>query len=214
LIPGIHDFVIKMQNVLNNIESRALSDHAAMQRYLDSLQHDIDKYTRWFNELTNTIESLLDALQWPDIYVGATTFAGQGGNDLMVNSIGKALNSGDDTAPPFTKGTESVGGIVIMAGAESPGALKAFMTMMELLTGISFEANQTADTVKNAYNEAVEAVGSAIDAVDEQLRLLSNFSAAENSESSPEDPNPADGSKGFNAQMQAVTDGDTTCTGK
>jgi len=108
-----------------------------------------------------------------------------------------------------------VGGLVFLAGAESPGALRGFQEVMHLLFNVSFEAQAAADTVSNAYKEAQDALGEAVDEVERQISLLDNFlEAPENQGTSSQGDPLADGQHGFNSKLEAVSDGDTECTGK
>lgn len=208
LIPAVEQFARRMNDVLDSLESRLKKKSDSLKDYIESLQEDIDRYERWYNEISSTVTQLLDALDWPEIYIGATAFAGQGGNDFMVNHLGTALfnTANDPAAPPFPTGRESVGGFVLMAGAETPGALQGFKTIMELFMGISIDTGAAVSAAQNAYEEAVEAIGEAIEEINEQICLNDDLTEALSC--------PADEAEtsGFDASMEPA-DGDTSCTG-
>jgi hypothetical protein len=210
LIPAVEQFARRMSDVLDSLESRLSTRQRELQNYIDSLQSDIDRYTAWYNGISSTVTQFLDAVDavsWPEVYIGATAFAGQGGNDFMVNQIGEAIfNTGDTSAPPFPKGTECVGGFIVMTGAETAGALQPFKTLMKLFMGISIDAGDAVDHVSDIYQEAKEALGTATESVQEQICLNDSLSEVLAC------PGETEETHGFDAKMDP-DDGDTSCTG-
>lgn len=179
LVPGVDRIVRQVNNVLDALEKRLDDKTDQLEEFIEGFQAQIDSYKAFLEELLRTIDRLVEALSLPTLYIGMHTFSGQGGNDLMLSSLGKALTNIDDdpAAPPFTKGNELVGGFVLMAGANTPGVLEKFKTTLEFLTGVAFESGKNlSESVENAYAEALDVINKTAGEVERNLRIEDDFS--------------------------------------
>lgn len=170
LFPSV---VVKLNEVivfLDSIEKILEGASAKLKRFVNELKDTIDRYVDWAKDIAVTIIELLEALKWPDVYAGYTTFYGQGGNALMMNQIGTALFSGDSNAPPFNEGTEPVFGMVLLAGSNSAGTISKAMETMKYILGADFNEStfDTAD-VENAWNTAAASIDAVTEDTDKQI---------------------------------------------
>jgi hypothetical protein len=179
MIPSVVRVVNEMIVFLDNIEKLLESSSDKVKKFVEQLKKTIDRYVLWAKDVAKTITDLIEALQYPDIYAGYTTFNGQGGNSLMMNQIGQALFSGDSKAPPFNDGTEPVLGLVIMAGSNSAGAITNFMKSMQLVFGTNFasSADATTASIDNAWNAAVESIDVLMEDTERQIEFTDSMIA-------------------------------------
>jgi hypothetical protein len=176
-IPAVQQTVDRILKILDTIEKTIDDKSAKMRKFIQAIESEINRYVDWVQDIVDTVEQLIDSLNWTGIYAGITGFQGKGGNDFFLNQLGTALNdTNDPNRPPFDKGTEAVCGFVMYAGSTTAGALEKFIAQTELLWGINIaQIGEYADTVSNAYNDAVAAIDVAIEEIQRQICLSDNL---------------------------------------
>jgi len=164
------DLVNRIYQFLDVLERRCDGKASKLQKYIEALKAEVDRYIALAREVTALIRQIVDLMTFPDVYIGAYTFAGKGGNSYLVNAIGRALkDTSDPNRPPFDQGDELVAGFVLMAGAATAGKLTAFSTLLELL----FQAEGSRAT--NYIGAAIDSINAATEAVEQQIELLDNL---------------------------------------
>jgi len=110
--------------------SNTLSDAAAKLRdVLEGLQLRQDA-------LSNLVERFLSTLENIDVGVWTTTFSGQGGTPFLVKTMGDLLLDPQTVnRPPFDDGDEALSALFFVTGAETPGAVQAFVDLLSLFLG-------------------------------------------------------------------------------
>lgn len=182
MVPAITNIVRRIHAVLDSFEKGFEDKAAKMEKYIKDLEKLILKYINWVQEIVDTVEAIIDSLSWPDVYAGATGFAGKGGNAFMLNSLGKALfDESDPTRPQFDNGTEAVCGFILYAGSTTVGGVQKFISQCEFLFGVNFQkftdmATGAAEDYTSAWDKAVETIDVATDEVERQICLSDNLS--------------------------------------
>jgi len=166
-IPGLGDLVLKINAWLDTLEASIKKSNDELQDYINFLEAEITRYSSWINEISNTIQELVDALTWPSAYVGVWIMEpGMGGNDYFLSQLGKSLfNQADPDRPPFDLGSELVCGFVLYTGSETAGALQKFSDTIQLLFG-----NLVAGT-KNSFLDAADSLGALGEKLDDEICL-------------------------------------------
>lgn len=197
-IPAVTTTIRRIRMLLDAIEKTTEDKSDKMNGYILGIQATINRYIDWVQEIVDTVDLLIDSLNWTGVYAGVTTFAGKGGNAFFLNSLGMALNDeADPNRPPFDKGTEAVCGFILYAGAETPGAIEKFIALSEFLWGANFDqAEGTWEDTTSAWNKAKATIDVAIDEVERQICLSEDLSTLISCPGEPE-VKPA-----FNEQME------------
>lgn len=172
LIPGVGDFVAKVNMFLDDLEKRLDTGVSKFKLFIDALKKEIERYHNLSQEFLAIIQGFIDLLKAPpDIYLGVYAFAGKGGNAFFLNTLGKALTDPNDPdRPPFDIGDEIVTGFVLMAGSAAYGELTAFIKLLELI--FMSGATQAA-----AYQKEIGAsIDLAIETVEREIKLLDDLS--------------------------------------
>ena len=198
VIPAVTTLIRRIHAILDDIEKTVDDKSAKMRKFIESIQKQIDYYIDWIQEIVDTIDLLVDSLNWTGVYSGVTAFAGKGGNSYFLNELGTALNdTNDPNRPPFDNGTEAVCGFVIYAGAESWGGIQKFIALSKFLWGTHFgQSEATTMGEQSAWDTAVESIDVAIDEVERQLCLSADLSKLIDC---PEEP---ELQQAFNEQME------------
>lgn len=168
LIPDIRTFVDTVNLFLDTLEKRVDDTQAQYRKYITDISAEVQRYITLSQQITQTIRQIVELMTLPDVYIGAYPFAGRGGNQFMLNTLGRALNGDDSGRPPFDNGDEIVTGFILYTGASTPGALTAFSNMIETLFGGSGAA-------ASAYKTASDSLGTVIASVDQQITFLENL---------------------------------------
>ena len=172
-IPPIMDFVQKINEYLDALEEGNKGVRDMIKKYVAFLKKEIDRNTAWVEEVLYTVQALVDALDWPDVYVGMLPFSGKGGNNLMLSTLAQSLNdTGDSNRPPFDQGDEYVGGLVIYMGSETAGEIEKFWSLVKPLFGVQLPA-----VAENHMKQAQAAIDYASGEVDRQIQILDDLSA-------------------------------------
>ena len=159
LFPEARRFVEEyILTFLDALEERTEAANDQTKKFIAFLQKEIQRYSRWANEVILIVEEIIEVLSWPNVYTAATMIyspfkdgRGGGGNAFFLQQLAQALSNTDDpNRPPFDRGTEAVCGMVIMAGSESYGEISKFKTFLETFLG-SAEA-QFDSTIKQAIS--------------------------------------------------------------
>jgi hypothetical protein len=110
--------------------SNALSDAAAAIRsVLEGLEFQQGR-------LQALIERFLGSLAAIDVGVWTATFSGQGGTPFLMRAVGELLlDPRTENRPPFDNGDEALSAMFFVAGAETPGAVSAFVALLSLFLG-------------------------------------------------------------------------------
>lgn len=156
MIPGLQNLVFKFNNWLDAIEASNRTGKDDLQVFIDTLQRELDRYTAWVLDITGTINALIDALNWPEVYAGIwAMLPGRGGNQYFLSQFGKALfNENDASRPPFDVGTEATTGLIIYMGSETAGKIEKFVQSIELLFGnfMSSQENKLVTAIDSLTN--------------------------------------------------------------
>ena len=171
LVPPLRWFISWARNWLDTIEAGLKTGKDEIKDYIRFLETELRRYDRQIKDIVAVFNQIIDALSLPDIYAGVWVLPpAQGGNDYFVNQLGRALlDSSDPNRPPFDRGTEIVGGLVLYTGAETFGELKKFSDGMTLLFG-NFQAAQ-----ESALNTAIDSMGAMIEQTRQQITILQNL---------------------------------------
>lgn len=162
LIPGFQDLMAKISTTLELLEDRVDTGKSQLEEYVNALAEEVQRYVRFAQQIVDTVERIVELLTMPDIYIGVNTFSGKGGNALLLNKLGEALNdTTDPNRPPFDSGDEVVTGFILYAGAETAGKIQAFAEIAQLL--ISTAGYEAADL--------------ATETADKEIRVLDDLSA-------------------------------------
>lgn len=175
LIPGFKDLMDKITLFLDGLEKRLDDASSTYKKYIEALSKEIDRYVRFAQELALLIQELVNLLTFPrDVYIGAYTFAGKGGNSFFISELGKALtDTNDPNRPPFDLGSEAVTGFILMAGATTAGKLAAFKNFLDFLLFSS--GSQLGSTTASTYATITSALETGIRAVQREIDLLDNL---------------------------------------
>lgn len=170
IIPGMSNLVNQINQFLDVLEKRLDDKSSKLKKYVAALKSEVARYTRLAREVTALIRQIVDLMTLPHIYIGAYTFAGQGGNSFLINAIGNALkDTSDPNRPPFDRGDELVAGFVLMAGSATAGKLNAFINLLELL----FQSQTTRSA--SYISAALESINAITESVEQQIALLDNL---------------------------------------
>lgn len=177
LFPEAREFVEKyLVRFLDSLEDSLEDSKKALEEYVEFLESEINRYSEWAQNILSRINTLIRVLTWPDIYAGATmiytspTLDGGGGNQFFISQLAQALyDSSDPNRPPFDSGNEAVAGIVMLAGAETPGAAKKFQTILETFLGT---ASQGADS---ATQQALDSINYLTEQAERQICMSPAF---------------------------------------
>lgn len=174
LIPDLVEVVNSVNVFLDTLEARLDTASDKYEKFIAALTKEISRYIKLAEDVIETIQSIVDLLSFPDVYIGAYPFSGKGGNGKLVNIVGTALtDTSDPDRPPFDRGDEVLTGFVLYAGSATVGKLEAFITFIEMLVG------QAGSTSASVYAEAAADIGTAIDSIEEQICLLENLERGE-----------------------------------
>lgn len=197
-IPAVTTTIRRIHAILDDIEKTLDDKYDKMKKYLRALEALIESHIDYVQEIVDTVDTLIDSLNWTGVYAGVTAFAGKGGNSFFLNSLGTALNDeADPNRPPFDKGTEAVCGFILYAGAQSYGGIEKFIALSEFLWGTSFGRGEgTWEDSESAWDKAKESIDVAIDDVERQLCLAEDLGRLIDC---PEEP---ELKKAFNEQME------------
>lgn len=169
LIPPLTKLVDQISVFLDKLEKRLDNSSKEFEKYVEAVQKDAESYIDFVNEIVTTIRRLVELMAVPQIYFGSHTFNGKGGNSFIASELGKAFSpSNDADRPPFDQGTEALAGLVILVGAEAPGALKPFIDLMEFLFGSSEGASA-------AMKTAMDSLGAVWNEAERQVKMLANL---------------------------------------
>lgn len=213
VVPSVTNAVRKIEKAVDAIEKTLDDKLAKVKKYIEGIGDLIDYYTKLTQDVVDTVEQFIDALNWTGVYVGVVGFSGKGGNERVISEIGNALfDTSDQNRPPFDKGTEAVCGFVMLAGAETYGKLQKFITLCKYLWGIDLGINiskisEFEEEVENAWEEATQAIDAATAKVRERICLADNLSDVIDCQEKELV------TQTFAADMQPDADGDTACTG-
>jgi hypothetical protein len=167
MVPGLQELVFRFNTWLDTIEAGIKTGKDDLEKFIETLEAEIDGYSSWVLEITATINELIDALNWPDVYAGIWAMPpGKGGNQYFLSQFGKAMfNESDPSRPPFDTGTEATTGLVVYMGSETAGAIEKFVQTIELLFG-NFMSGQ-----ENKLVTAIEAMTNVESELDRQICL-------------------------------------------
>ena len=159
MIPGLGRLVAKINAWLDRLEKSITTGKDELEKFVRFLEAEIDMYARWINEISLTLQQLIDALSFPSAYAGIWAMpVGKGGNDYFLSQLGSSLfNVDDPNCPPFQRGNEITCGFVMYMGSETPGARQRFIKTIDMLFG-AFR-----DKTENAFLSAAASLG-ALDA--------------------------------------------------
>ena len=164
LIPPIGAALSTMRQFIEDQKDAAEAASAQMQKLVDELEREIERYTDFVEDVASTIKELVDLLTFPEGYFGFTTLGPfTGGNDAFVQELKEALtNTSDPNRPPFDTGTEIVAGLVLLIGVnKSAGipAISALLGLMEaLFGGVRDEASKLSRDLRAAVQAAEEQI--------------------------------------------------------
>ena len=177
MIPAITRVVDRITTLLDALEDSIESKSDATKKYIKAIEDEINGYIDWTTDLVNTIDQLINALNWEGVYAGATVFSGKGGNNFFLNQLGTALmDTADTSRPPFLKGDEATCGFIMYAGAETVGKIQKFMSLTELLLGVSFgNVVEIGQSAADTYNAALAAIDAAIGETDTRLGMTDDL---------------------------------------
>jgi hypothetical protein len=165
LIPGLQNAVAWLLSWLDQIEESLETGKDEIEKFLEFLQRELNRYTRMANEITATLSELIDAFSLPDVYAGMWIMEpGKGGNQYFLSQLSHALFA-DEDKPPFEKGTEAVTGVVFLTGSNTAGKIKKFTDSMELLFGNFLVSRQ------NALKTAADSLNALEEELDRQICL-------------------------------------------
>jgi len=182
-IPPIMDLVNKINTFLDQLEEGNKNVKKNIEKYVAFLKKEINRNTAWVEEVLQTIQAIVEALDLPDVYVGMLPFSGKGGNNLMLSTLAQSLSdTGDPNRPPFDRGDEYVGGFVIYAGSETVGEAEKFWNLVKPLFGVQMPA-----AAKNTMKQAHDAIDYAAGEVQRQIDILDDLSAEFGKPPVPED---------------------------
>lgn len=211
LIPAVTQTVATIQANIDAIE-KTIDDKAAKTRkYIEGIADLITYYTNLSQEIVDTVNQFINALNWTGLYSGVVGFSGKGGNARVLKEIGDALfDTSDPKRPPFDRGTEAVTGFVIFAGSATVGKLDSFKTLINTLWNVNVDSvTDVAAVAVNAWEEASNSIDAAIAEIRERICLADNLSSL--IDCTEEQVTAA--TMTFSNDMQPDTDGDTSCTG-
>lgn len=167
VIPGFGRLIAKINAWLDTLEAGIITGKDELQKFIDFLEAEIQRYTDWIAEIAYTIQELIDALTWPSVYAGIWTLPpGKGGNNYFLSQLGKGLfNQEDSSRPPFDRGNEVTCGFIMYMGSETPGAIEKFISTIDMLFGAFVENRQ------NALQDAINSLGGLKDRLDRDICL-------------------------------------------
>lgn len=159
LIPPLQSAVTWLTQWLDTIEAMFTTGSDELKKYVAMLQAVMDKYARQITEITRLISALIDALTWPNIYIGMWLMEpAKGGNAYFLDQLGRSLfDTSDSNRPPFDSGAEFVGGIVFLVGSQTAGKCERFFGTMKLLFE-GFVSGQKS-SIENAIDTMTGLVG-------------------------------------------------------
>ncbi len=173
IIPGVREFVTKINLFLDVLEDRITSSSDKIKKYIEALEREIERWKSWLEDIINTVNQLIQAFDFPDVYVGMHVFYGQGGNQFFLSDLGGSLmNQGDPNAPPFTLGTEAVCGLVFLAGSELAGQAKKAYEFFNTLFGSASMA-----TPASYINEATASIDALVEDTERHICFEDNLLA-------------------------------------
>ena len=148
LVAQIEAFSLKLTNPAN-----ALSDYVAF------LKSEILRYEAIVNGILDDVARIQSLFKMPQAGVYARTFKGQGGNDFFITDLANSFLPSEPTRPPFTRGTEYVTGVIIMAGGPQ-AAIDGLITGLNWIFG-------TQSSTASEEDEVMSQLGKALDEVEE-----------------------------------------------
>lgn len=208
-IPALKEFIDIALQWINDIEEGIRSAKKILEQYVAFLKAIIRYYTNWVLDIANTVKAIIYLFDLPNVYIGTFAFAGEGGNQFVLDTLADKLTEAtrvldtdvkikklkakkcenrqqefardvevmnlqmarsnmDPNAPPFTKGSELVGGLVLLAGAEHPAGVDKAIALFNLFTS-------TADAQGKALSQALDSFDTSFDA---QLTALDDATKA------------------------------------
>jgi len=177
MIPDLVEVVNSVNTFLDTLEERLDSASDKYTKFLAALTTEINRYVKLAENVLDTIQNIIDLLDFPDVYIGVYPFADKGGNSKLISIVGNALNdSNDPNRPPFDRGDEVLTGFVLYAGSATVGKLEAFITLMDMLVGTNTQV------ISTAYAQAAESIGTAVDEIERQISLLENLTTGTTSD--------------------------------
>ena len=173
-IPPILDFVDQVNEFLDTMEEGNKSARKRVEKYVEFLETEINRSTAWVEEVLYTVQAIVEALDWPDVYVGMLPFAGKGGNAYMLSTLATSMeDAGDPNRPPFDRGDEYVGGFVVYTGSETVGEAEKFWDLVKPLFGVQIPA-----AAQSHMKQAHDAIDYAAGEVSRQIQILDDLSAS------------------------------------
>jgi hypothetical protein len=174
LIPDIEEVVTSINVFLDSLEKRADTASSKFRAYIDAINTEIERYARIVQRTISLINRIVKLLTFPDVYVGAYTFAGKGGNNFFVSQLGSSLqDTSDPNRPPFDRGDEVITGFVLYAGSATAGKLEAFSSTINLLL------TTEAESVAAIYAQAAADLGIALEQVERDICFLDDLTKAD-----------------------------------
>jgi len=174
LIPDIEEVVTSVNVFLDSLEKRTATAESKFQAYIDALNAEIQRYATLVQRMISLINRIVKLLTFPDVYVGAYTFSGKGGNNFFVNSLGSSLQDPNDPErPPFDRGDEIVTGFVLYTGSATAGKVEKFTNAINLLL------ETEAATVASIYAQAAAELGIVLEAVERDICFLDDLTKAD-----------------------------------
>ncbi len=172
MIPPLQKVLNYIFDWLDRMEASIYTGKDELEAFVDFLGKEIRRYHRWITEITNQIQQLIDALTLPDVYGGLLPIRGKGGTQFLLDQLGRGLFH-DPNRPPFDKGTEAVAGLILMAGAETPGKLEKFWKTINLLFGSMMSSTE------NSLSTAIDQMNALSADLDRQICLTRGLTEEE-----------------------------------
>lgn len=128
----------------------------ALRKYVDFLKNEILRYESIINGILDDVARIQALFVLPQAGVYTRTFKGAGGNDFFITDLANSFLPSEPTRPPFTRGTEYVTGVVILAGGPQP-AVDGLITGLEWILGTSTSTGES-EQMMSELGKALEDV--------------------------------------------------------
>jgi len=164
-IPGLQEAVAWLVSWLDELEAGLTTGKDEIEEFLEFLQREINRYSKFANDITATLSELIDAFTLPNVYAAMWVMKpGKGGNQYFLRQLGQALFGAEDR-PPFEKGTEAVTGAILYMGSSTAGKIEKFIDSVNLIFGGFLSSTD------NALSTAVDSLRALEERLDRDICL-------------------------------------------